>query len=77
MLELELRPTFYFIFLVLFMQEIMIFEHNSLGMIVGIKGDGVIQFLGIKYASIEDRFAESKLLDEKPSAGVIDGTKLG
>jgi len=53
----------------------MIFEHNSLGVIVGVKGDEVIQFLGIKYAVIEDRFAESKLQDQKPSTGVIDGSK--
>jgi len=41
----------------------MIFEHNSLGVIVGVKGDEVIQFLGIKYSTVEDRFAESILLD--------------
>jgi carboxylesterase type B len=53
------------------------FRHQSLGEIHGRKRDGVIQFLGIKYASLKDRFSGSELFDHNGGNGVIDGTKLG
>lgn len=51
-------------------------KHQSLGEIRGREADGVIQFLGVKYASLKDRFAGSELF-EHVGQGVIDGTKLG
>ena len=52
------------------------FVHQSLGKIRGRQGDGVVQFLGIKYASLKDRFAASELF-EHTGQDIIDGTKLG
>lgn len=50
--------------------------HSSLGEIRGTAGDGVIQFWGIKYASIKDILAPSEVLRGSGS-GVIDATQLG
>lgn len=50
--------------------------HPSLGTILGNKKEGVVQFLGIKYASIKDRFAPSEIFDHSGS-NVIDGTRPG
>ncbi|KUJ23279.1 alpha/beta-hydrolase [Mollisia scopiformis] len=50
--------------------------HSSLGEIRGKFGDGVIQFWGIKYASIKDLFAPSELL-KGSSDNVVDATKYG
>jgi hypothetical protein len=52
-------------------------KHQTLGEIQGRQGDGVIQFLGIKYASLKDRFAGSELVEYGETQGVIDGTQLG
>lgn len=52
-------------------------QHPSLGKIQGRAGDGVVQFLGIKYAAIKDRFAPSEIFDHNGNTGVIDGTKPG
>jgi hypothetical protein len=51
--------------------------HPSLGEIHGRQGDGVTQFLGVKYASIKDKFAPSEVYEHNKTNGVIDGTKLG
>jgi carboxylesterase type B len=51
-------------------------SHPTLGHIQGkVKGD-VVQFLGIKYASIKDRFAPSEGFDHSGS-NIIDATKPG
>jgi len=52
-------------------------KHQKLGEIQGRQGDGVIQFLGIKYATLKDRFAGSELVEYSGTQSVIDGTKLG
>jgi hypothetical protein len=54
-----------------------ILKHSDLGEIQGNPGDNVIQFLGIKYASIKDIFAPSKLFDHNGGSGVVNGTQLG
>jgi carboxylesterase type B len=51
--------------------------HSSLGEIHGRQGEGVTQFLGIKYASFKDSFAPSKVYEHNKSNREIDGTKLG
>lgn len=38
--------------------------------------DGVVQFLGIKYASLKDRFAASEIY-EHDAQGTINATQLG
>ena len=51
--------------------------HPSLGEIHGRQEDGVTQFLGIKYASLKDKFAPSEVYEHSKGNGVVDGTKLG
>jgi len=51
-------------------------NHPTLGQIRGNLKDGVVQFLGVKYASIKDRFAPSEVFDSSGS-GIIDATKPG
>lgn len=50
--------------------------HSSLGEIRGKADDGVIQFWGIKYASIKDIFAPSEIT-KGSCDNVIDATQLG
>ena len=52
-------------------------KHQTLGEIQGRQGNGVVQFLGIKYASLKDKFAGSELVEYGETQGVIDGTQLG
>ncbi len=52
-------------------------KHQNLGQIQGKQGDGVIQFLGIKYATVKDRFAGSELVEYGNGESVIDATNLG
>ena len=52
-------------------------KHQKLGEIQGREGDGVVQFLGIKYATLKDRFAGSELVDYSGTEKVIDATNLG
>ena len=51
-------------------------NHPDLGQIDGVSVDGTVQFLGLKYASIEDRFAPPKLVT-KLGSSPIDATKYG
>jgi hypothetical protein len=53
------------------------FQHPSLGEIHGVQKDGIVQFLGIKYASLKDRFAKSEILGRGVEGSIIDGTKHG
>ena len=50
-------------------------SHPDLGKVQGKPGEGVIQYLGIKYASVENRLAPPELIQQY--SGTIDGTKLG
>jgi carboxylesterase type B len=52
-------------------------KHQKLGQIQGKQGDGVVQFLGIKYATVKDRFAGSELVEYGNGESVIDATNLG
>lgn len=49
---------------------------TKLGQIQGKSGDGVTQYLGIKYATLEDRFADAQLIEER-HGDVLDATKDG
>ncbi|KAK8236101.1 Alpha/Beta hydrolase protein [Phyllosticta capitalensis] len=52
------------------------FKHPALGQVRGKARDdtGVVQFLGIKYANLKDRFAPAELIEE---AHGVDATKYG
>ncbi|KAL2783217.1 Alpha/Beta hydrolase protein [Aspergillus keveii] len=53
-------------------------EHPTIGPIKGIsKVPGVIQFFGVQYATLKDRFSRGVPLDSYPSDRVLDATKLG
>lgn len=52
------------------------FEHPSLGPICGQAGDGLTQFLGLKYASLRDRLAEPEMVIESHEKA-INATKIG
>lgn len=61
-----------------------IIQHATTGPIKGLrKLPGVIQYLGVQYATLKDRFARGELLQSYPpthpnmQAGVLDATKLG
>lgn len=54
-----------------------ILKHGKLGEIHGVLGDDVVQFLGIQYASLKDRFAKSEILDRDLGSSVIDATRIG
>lgn len=50
------------------------FHHDLLGKLTGIKvNHQVTQFLGVKYASVKERFADSVLFEQ----GVENATKFG
>ncbi|RTE70156.1 hypothetical protein BHE90_015446 [Fusarium euwallaceae] len=51
-------------------------QHPVIGQIHARDGDGVIQCLGLKYASLENRFAEAQMM-EYPSEGHLTATKHG
>ena len=52
-----------------------IFDHKLLGKIKGKAAPGVIKFLGIKYASLKDRFSPAQILQGPQGEGVPDATK--
>ncbi|VUC36291.1 unnamed protein product [Clonostachys rosea] len=51
-------------------------RHPAIGEVQGKYNKGVIQYLGLKYASLEDRFAEPKVLEYSGNEK-IDGTRHG
>lgn len=51
-------------------------QHPSIGTVVGKAEDGTVQFLGVKYASLNDRFAEPQLLSHY-HGDKVDATKIG
>lgn len=51
-------------------------QHPIIGHIRVKDGDGVVQCLGIKYASLENRFAEAQMMDY-PSEGDLTATRHG
>lgn len=50
-------------------------EHPSIGSIKGLDGDGVVQFLGVQYATLKDRLAEAqvKTAYESPVDATVHG----
>ncbi len=50
-------------------------QHPSIGDVVGRDGDGVYQFLGVQYATIKDRLAESQV--KTKYEGSVDATRHG
>lgn len=53
------------------------FHHNSIGSVkASTAKDGVTQFLGLQYATLNDRFSPPQL-KEYGSGSQIDATKLG
>jgi carboxylesterase type B len=52
-------------------------QHPTLGEITGTVKDGVVQFLGIKYATLENRLAVPVPLFKNDGRGPIDATKFG
>lgn len=54
----------------------MSFTHASIGEIKSKPRETVTQFLGLQYATLEDRFAPPVLKQYDGKAG-IDGTKIG
>lgn len=61
-----------------------IIQHATIGPIKDLrKLPGVIQYLGVQYAALKDRFARGELLQSYPpthpnkQVGVLDATKLG
>lgn len=53
-----------------------IIQTKHLGQIRGKVAEGVTQFLGIKYATLEDRLADAQLV-EKRDGDTLDATKDG
>lgn len=53
-----------------------VLKHDVIGEVHGKRGDGVVQFWGVKYASLANTFAPSKLASYTGDE-VIDATKLG
>ncbi|GAB1199562.1 hypothetical protein APSETT444_008912 [Aspergillus pseudonomiae] len=51
-------------------------QTKHLGQIRGRTAEGVTQFLGIKYATLQDRLADAQLV-EKHDGGIVDATKDG
>jgi hypothetical protein len=51
-------------------------NHHQLGRVQGRYGKGVIQYLGLKYASLDHRFAEAKLV-AYDGLSKIDATRHG
>ena len=51
-------------------------KHRDLGDVKGNTKDSAIEFRGIKYASLENRFAEPSLVTDYGS-GALDATKFG
>ena len=52
------------------------FKHAELGELKGKVVDGTVQFLGLKYASLENRFAQPQLVTSYGS-GSTDASKYG
>lgn len=53
-----------------------ILKTSKLGDIRGREVDGVIQYLGIQYATLKNRFADAELIEDR-AGGVLDATKDG
>nr|OQO28971.1 hypothetical protein B0A51_03780 [Rachicladosporium sp. CCFEE 5018] len=52
------------------------YSHPSIGDFTGRRQDGILQFLGVQYATLADRFAPA-FLKNYPTDGVVDATQHG
>lgn len=59
-------------------------QHATIGPVKGLrKGSGVVQYLGVQYATLKDRFARGELLQSYPDShsnkqeGVLNATRIG
>lgn len=59
-------------------------QHATIGPIKGLrKTPGVIQYLGVQYATLKDRFSRGELLQSYPAShlnkqgGVLNATRIG
>jgi carboxylesterase type B len=55
----------------------IILKHGSMGEVHGVLEENVAQFLGIKYAWLQHKFAKSKIVEYGAATGVVDATKMG
>jgi hypothetical protein len=54
------------------------FTHPTIGSIKGnTSKEGVVQFLGLQYATVADRFAPAKIKQYSNNNETIDATKIG
>lgn len=51
-------------------------QHPYLGKVQGKAGDGVVQYLGIKYGHLKDRFAEA-VMETYDTESTKTATKVG
>lgn len=52
-------------------------KHATLGSLRGKEGEGVIQYLGLKYATLKTRLSESEVCEETTGLQVVDATSHG
>jgi carboxylesterase type B len=55
----------------------MISEITLLGQFRGKTVDGVTQFLGVKYASLRNRFADAEMIGYGEGDAILDATEYG
>jgi carboxylesterase type B len=59
-------------------QPSRIFQHPTIGSIRCLTRDGdVLQFLGVQYATLRDRFSRGELLETYPQATILDASQHG
>ena len=51
-------------------------HHHSIGKIQGRYGKGVVQYLGMKYVTVNDRFAEATIIEYSGNENIV-ATKHG
>jgi hypothetical protein len=55
-----------------------VFTHPSIGRLKGNTAkEGVLQFLGLQYATLTDRFAPAKMKEYSNQSETVDATKIG
>lgn len=54
-----------------------VLKHKNIGEICGVLDNNVAKFLGVKYASLSDRFAKSEVVNYDAHNNTVDATKMG
>jgi hypothetical protein len=52
-------------------------QHPTLGTLEGLASGNIVQFLGIKYGSLDHRFGSPKLYSGRSSSGVVNARTHG